>query len=138
YNSTLDVPVEKRFYVGGENSVRGFTEKSINSILRRRDDTGKLESYVREGGDSFFSFQSEFHIPLFYGIDLLGFFDGGQAFATNGDFNPFDLRFGAGPGIRWNTPVGPLKVGYGFIIQRKRFNGRKEPVGSLYIGVGPL
>ncbi|MBN8554620.1 MAG: BamA/TamA family outer membrane protein, partial [Deltaproteobacteria bacterium] len=74
------------------------------------------------------------HIPLFYGIDLLGFFDGGNVYRSNRQFHPWDLRYGAGPGFQWNTPVGPLKFGYGFILGRR--DG--EPLGHFYFGVGPI
>lgn len=127
YEDTPEVPVEKRFRVGGENSVRGYGENSINPA-------------GFEGGDSFFSFMSELYIPVVWGIDLLGFFDGGSAFASNGEFHPWDLRYGAGPGIRWNTPVGPLKFGYGFILGRREDaqGNATEPAGHFYFGVGSL
>jgi outer membrane protein insertion porin family len=118
--------------VGGEGSVRGFREKSISP----RD---------RDGGDSYFSFMSEFYIPIAYGFDLLGFFDGGNAFKSNRAWKPWDLRYGAGPGVRVNTPVGPLKFGYGFILNRRCEvsvspcpSGKFDPIGTLYFGVGPI
>ncbi|MBN8555207.1 MAG: BamA/TamA family outer membrane protein [Deltaproteobacteria bacterium] len=97
YLDTKEVPVEKRFRLGGENSVRGFGEKSINPK--------PLNGQIFDGGDSFFSFMSELHIPLFYGIDLLGFFDGGNVYRSNRQFHPWDLRYGAGPGFQWCVPT---------------------------------
>jgi outer membrane protein insertion porin family len=126
YHGTPEVPVEKRFRTGGENSVRGYGEKSINP---QSEGTRQFD-----GGASFFSFMTEVNLPLFYGMDLLGFFDGGNTYRSNKQFHPWDLRYGAGPGIRWNTPVGPLKFGYGFIVGRK--DG--EPLGHFYFGVGPI
>jgi outer membrane protein assembly factor BamA len=127
YEETAEVPVEKRFRVGGENSVRGYGENAINPA-------------GFEGGDSFFSFMSELYIPVAWGVDFLGFFDGGSAFKSNGEFHPWDLRYGVGPGIRWNTPVGPLKFGYGFILGRKTDTqgNYTEPMGHFYFGVGAL
>jgi len=121
YAETVEVPVEKRFYVGGENSVRGYGEKAINPP-------------GREGGDSFFSFMTELNIPIYKGFDLLGFFDGGNTYESITAFNPLDLRYGAGVGARWNTPVGPIKAGFGFILFRKS----GEQIGRFYLGVGPL
>ncbi len=125
FGNTHEIPVEKRFYVGGENSVRGFGEDAITPINQN-------------GGNSYFYFQSELYFPLFFGLDLLAFFDGGNAYNTNFDFKPWDLKYAAGPGIRWNTPFGPFKVGYGFILDRQRINGKLEPLGHFYLGVGPI
>jgi len=119
------IPVEKRFYVGGEYSVRGFDDQTINP----RDEVG---------GKSFFFFQSEVFAPMFGGVDLLGFFDGGNAYRTNKEWAPWDLRYGAGLGLRWQTPVGPLKVGYGFNLARRVVDGSREPLGAFYFGVGTL
>jgi len=119
------IPVEKRFYVGGEYSVRGFLDQAINPP----DDVG---------GKSFFFFQSEVFAPLLWGIDLLGFLDGGNSYSANSDWKPWELRYGAGLGFRWQTPVGPLKVGYGFNLARRTIDGSKEPFGAFYFGVGTL
>jgi len=137
YGKTQEVPVEKRLYVGGENSVRGFDEKSINPLYICNVQTGALCTQ-QNGGDSFFSFMTEINVPLFYGLDLLGFLDGGNAYNSDRNFKPWDLRYGAGAGLRLNSPVGPLKSGYGFNLERKRIDGNLEPVGAIYIGVGPI
>jgi outer membrane protein insertion porin family len=129
---TQQVPVEKRFYVGGENSVRGFNDQGINP--RSAGNPGEYDV----GGVSFFYFQTEFHVPLLSGVDFLAFFDGGNVYSTLADYQPWDLRYGAGPGLRWNTPVGPLKIGYGFNLARRVINGEREPVGAFYFGVGSL
>lgn len=126
YGDTLEVPVQKRFRVGGENSVRGFGEAAINPSNR-------------VGGDSYINFMSEINFPLKFDVDALLFFDGGNAFATNSGYKPWDLRYGTGFGLRWNTPVGPLKIGYGFIMDPQTdVNGGREPMGHFYLGVGPL
>lgn len=127
YDETPEIPVEKRFVVGGEGSVRGYGEASINPA-------------DFQGGDSFFSFMTEFHFPIFGDVDLLAFYDGGNAYSSNANYRPWDLRYGAGPGIRLNTPIGPLKFGYGFIINRKTNAAGDyiEPMGHFYFGVGAL
>lgn len=127
---TQVIPVEKRFFLGGENSVRGFKEQAINPA----DDS----SGILVGGNSYVYYQTEFYVPLLWGVDFLTFADAGNLFRYNSDWRPFDLRYTAGPGFRWNTPVGPLKIGYGFILDRKRINGKIEPVGQFYFGVGPI
>lgn len=121
YGSTEEVPVEKRFRLGGERSVRGYAEDGI-----------LLED--QNGGRSRFFFRTELNFPLTGTVDLLGFFDGGNVYAENGDFNPFDLRYGTGFGFRLNTPVGPLKFGYAFIVKPRP----GEDSGRIYFDVGAI
>jgi len=120
YGDTENVPVEKRFRLGGESTVRGYAEDAI-----------LLED--RNGGLSRFFFRSEVNFPLAGSVDLLGFFDGGNVYATNAEFQPFDLRYGLGAGIRVNTPVGPVKVGWAFPLFP-----REEEGGRIYFGIGPI
>lgn len=122
---TREIPVTKRFYVGGESSVRGFDDQSINPK-------------GRVGGNSYFYFQTEVNIPVAFGADLLGFLDAGNLYAENSGWKPWNLRYGAGGGVRWNTPVGPLKIGYGFNLHRRRIDGKIEPIGAFYFGVGVI
>ncbi len=126
YGRTSDVPVEKRLRVGGESSVRGYGEGAIRPRLENGEE--------QDGGNSFFSFMSELHIPVAGEIDFLLFLDGGRAFVETSDFRPWGLRLGAGPGFRINTPVGPLKAGYGFVV----FPREGEPLGTFYLGVGAI
>lgn len=133
---TIDVPVEKRFFVGGESSIRGFSEKEVNPLSSDPSGSGYVTRY--EGGKSLANFMTEINVPLVFDVDLLTFFDGGNVFETNTGFKPWDLRYSAGAGLRLNTPLGPIKAGYGFIINRRVIDGRREPVGSVYIGVGPI
>lgn len=127
YASTPEVPVQKRFRVGGEDTVRGYPQDGIQPVDRNGDP-------LRNGGRSRFYFRSELNIPVFGGVDLLGFFDGGNIYRTNQDFDPTDLRYGVGSGIRFNTPVGPVKFGYAFVVQPRP----NEDIGQIYFGVGPL
>ncbi|MDB5039222.1 MAG: outer membrane protein assembly complex, YaeT protein, partial [Bacteriovoracaceae bacterium] len=126
YRPSMEVPLEKRSEIGGETTVRGFGQSAINPFTKN--------GLPQIGGNSYFFFQTELNIPIAGGVDLLGFFDGGNAYLKNKDFKPWDLRYGAGPGIRWNTPVGPLKIGYGFVLGPRD----DEPAGHLFIGVGAI
>lgn len=122
---TREIPVQERFFLGGESSVRGFEDQGINP-----------PGFV--GGNSYFYYQTEVNIPLFSVIDFLGFFDAGNIYANNNEWKFWDLRYGAGVGLRANTPVGPLKIGYGFNLFRRRIDGQRENFGAFYFGVGVI
>lgn len=127
FGRTSEIPVEKRFRVGGERSVRGYSEGGIEPPQRNG------EALVN-GGQSLFFFRTELAFPVFGSVDLLGFLDGGNIYARNSDFNPFDLRYGAGLGFRFNTLFGPLKMGYAVKLDRQI----NEKFGQIYFGVGTL
>lgn len=127
FGSGEEVPVEKRFRVGGENSVRGYGEDAIVPV-------GASGELLQNGGLSQFYFRSELNLPVVGDFDLLAFFDGGNIYESFEEFNPIDLRYGIGAGVRFNTAVGPVKVGYAFVVDQRE----GESPGQIYFGIGPL
>lgn len=102
----ISVPVYQRFRIGGLNSVRGFEAGSISPY----DEVFK--EYT--GGLSMMYYNFEFRFPLLksQGITGLVFFDTGNVWENHAyDFG--DLRQSVGGGIRWYSPMGPLRIEYG-------------------------
>jgi len=93
-----DLPPSLRFYAGGDRSVRGYTYQSLGPT----DASGKVV-----GGKNLLvgSLELEYAIAKNWGI--AGFYDVGNAFNSADDFR---LAQGAGIGIRYYTPAGPLRV----------------------------
>jgi outer membrane protein insertion porin family len=108
------LPDYEKFYMGGIGSMRGFERDD----LAPRDDDG-----ATIGGDGMVQFNFELVFPLLkdVGIHGLVFFDAGKIYKERDDveFNPADLRKSAGGGIRWLSPMGPLDIEYGYILDRK-------------------
>ena len=103
------LPDYERFYLGGINSMRGFDWQDINVL----DEDGR-----EIGGDKLVQFNVEYLIPLFKKIGVVGviFFDTGNVYDEDEDIRVDDLRQSAGPGIRWLSPLGPIRLSYGFIL----------------------
>ncbi|MEO0160946.1 MAG: outer membrane protein assembly factor BamA [candidate division WOR-3 bacterium] len=104
-----EVPYYKRFYAGGtgEDGVRGYSDRSLSPIQ-----DGK-----RIGGNALFINNIELKLKFSQNFALLAFYDMGNAFASHRDFNLYDLKRGAGVGIRVEIPMmGVLgfDLGYGF------------------------
>ena len=99
-------PIYERFFLGGINSLRGW----------RYGEVGPLDPYgLVYGGDKYTVTNLEVLFPLVekYGIRGLVFFDAGNAYAENqAMFSSF--REDIGPGIRWNSPFGPLRIELGY------------------------
>jgi outer membrane protein assembly complex protein YaeT len=94
-----EVPLSRRFYAGGANSIRGYAYNSLGPM----DASGALV-----GGDGLLEASSELRFPLKGELMGLVFADAGNAVAKPFKFRPEDLRAGVGLGVRYETPVGPI------------------------------
>jgi outer membrane protein insertion porin family len=107
-----DLPIYEKFFVGGINTVRGFEYgKAGPTDPATGDPLGAKKMVV---------FSVDWIFPLSREIGLQGalFFDVGKGFDKFSDITP--LRFGAGPGIRWFSPFGPIHIDLGFNLNRKK------------------
>jgi len=108
------LPDYEKFYLGGIGSLRGFERDD----LAPKDDEG-----ASVGGDAFVQFNFELVFPILKDIGIYGvaFFDTGKVYKNRDDieFSPGDLRQSAGGGIRWVSPMGPLDIEYGYILDPK-------------------
>jgi translocation and assembly module TamA len=98
------MPPELRFYAGGDRSIRGFDYQALGSI----DDDGDVigGTYLAVG-----SLELEHYFLREWGAAV--FVDGGDAW-LKGDFS---TNIGAGIGVRWRSPVGVVRVDFGYPIQ---------------------
>ncbi len=115
-NKTKDkkLPDYEKFYLGGIGSLRGF----------ERDDLAPKDSNGDAiGGDKFVQFNLDLTFPLLkeQGMYAGLFFDTGRVYGDNEkiEFKPGDLRQSAGLGIRWMSPIGPIRLEYGFILDKE-------------------
>jgi outer membrane protein insertion porin family len=104
------LPVFERFYLGGPNSIRSFKTRQISP----QDEFG-----IRIGGTSEVLGNLEYLVPLPFDIRLAAFFDIGNVYGFKTKFDLTDLRKAAGGGIRWVSPFGPIRVDYGFNLDRR-------------------
>lgn len=106
------IPPEERFYAGGPNSVRGFSQNELGPVVRvLREDSSQLISPT--GGNAIVVGNAELRLPTAAFEGKLGFglfLDVGQVFDTRADLgNRPGLRLTPGVGIRYATPIGPLR-----------------------------
>ena len=117
-----DIPIDERFFNGGSRSVRSF--------LERRLGPSDYHGYTI-GGDTFTTFNAEYQFPLPYSLVGAAFADAGSVGATPTMLGR--MRYGVGPGIRYATPVGPLRVDVGFNPDRR--TGERRMVIQISFGM---
>ena len=104
FGGTRDIPLFERFYAGGINSVRGYERRHV----------GPFEGGDPIGGRSLVEGSVELRRPITEKFGWAVFLDAGQVSAKTLDFPLGDLRYGAGFGVRYKSPIGPLRVDLGF------------------------
>jgi outer membrane protein insertion porin family len=122
------LPVGERFFVGGINSVRGFRFGRAGPIT---------ESGVVKGGNKALFMNLEYLIPLVpeAGLKAVFFYDYGSAFDDDQAIRFRDLREGVGAGIRWISPLGPLRFEWGRNIHPQSGESDREfefSIGTLF------
>jgi outer membrane protein insertion porin family len=121
-----DLPLFERYFLGGINSIRGFTERSIGPRVPSgcvTDDAGVKTCNGTDviGGEKAVVMNTELLFPIMeqYGIRGVAFFDMGNAFGDSEKFSFGDMRRSIGAGVRWMSPFGPLRVELGFPLNKK-------------------
>ena len=122
--SGQDLPLYERFYVGGLKTVRGFDFGEAGP----EDENGDVI-----GGTKELILSAEWVFPLIKNMGLRGvvFYDAGKAFDDDENLS-FDLRQSVGFGIRWKSPMGPLRVEWGFNLSPE--DDEKDSVWDFSIG----
>ncbi len=107
-----ELPLYERFYVGGINTIRGL---GFGEGGPRNENDEKI------GGDLEAILNVELIFPISQEAGLKGvlFFDYGGAFDTDDDISGSDLRSTAGFGARWMSPMGPIRLEWGFNLNPK-------------------
>lgn len=122
-NGNKDLPLFERYFLGGINSVRGFTERSLAPRAPSGCDTNGQNCTSTDviGGDKAVVVNTELLFPIMesYGVRGVAFFDMGNAFSESQSFSFGDLRRSIGAGVRWMSPFGPLRVELGFPLNKK-------------------
>jgi len=116
------VPPSERFFAGGDTTLRGFA----------RDRVGATCNGDPLGGEGLFILNEELRFPILHALGGVLFYDAGNVYRLLDDYDIGDLRQVAGAGLRFATPIGPFRLEYGALLDRKE----GEPRGELFFSIG--
>ena len=113
-----ELPLYERFYVGGIHTVRGLRPGEAGP---KDEETGD-----KIGGTEKLVFNAEYIFSLIREVRLKGlvFFDAGNAYESFREFG--SLRYTTGAGVRWISPVGPIRLEWGYNLDRRPGEGRSR------------
>jgi translocation and assembly module TamA len=117
------IPANLRFYAGGGGSVRGFGFQLA----------GKLNEDDKPiGGRSLFELSGEMRVRITETIGAVAFVDAGTVYSSSFPNFSETLRVGVGPGLRYFSPIGPLRLDVGFPLNPRN----SDDTWQLYISIG--
>jgi outer membrane protein insertion porin family/translocation and assembly module TamA len=99
------IPFFKRYFLGGSSSLRGWGRFDVAPLSA---------SGLPLGGFSMVELSSEVRVPLWRSLGGVVFVEAGNAFERSWDVNFRDLRADAGIGLRYMTPIGPIRFDVGY------------------------
>lgn len=123
YNDTDELPLVERYFLGGRNTVRGYDQDELGPKGSDDDPTG---------GNAFLMENLELRISLGKGFGIVAFLDGGNVWIDVEDIDLSDFKFTTGLGLRYNTPVGPVRIDYGHKLEKER----GESSGEIHFSIG--
>ena len=97
------IPIDERFFNGGSRSVRSFAERELGPLDSKNNPIG---------GDTFTTLNAELDCPIIGDLVGAAFVDAGSVGHTMSD-GVGTMRYGVGGGLRYDLPVGPVRLDYG-------------------------
>jgi outer membrane translocation and assembly module TamA len=114
------VPFSKKLFLGGATSVRGWGRFEVSPLGG---------SGLPIGGNALIAASSEARVQIKGNFGGVLFIDAGDVWPNIADIDLEDLRYAAGLGLRYQTPVGPVRFDFGYQLNRiegLQVNGQPE------------
>jgi len=120
-----DIPIDEKFYLGGINTLRGYSSRTVSPIVNGVYVGGVKEAVV--------NVDYVFPIVKDFGLKGVAFFDAGNSYAPGQQlFSKLLMSYGAG--IRWYSPMGPLRLEYGIPLNPREGIDKKSGRFEFSIG----
>lgn len=122
-SAQTSLPIDRRFFTGGSNTVRSFPERGLGPQSASGDPIGG-ESYWIGSVEYIRKIKGPFHLSSFYDV--------GQVYPADTGFSFANPSQAIGLGARIHLPIGPVRFEYGYNLNRKEH----EPAGTFHFSIG--
>ncbi len=122
FGSTQELPLIERFFLGGRTTVRGYSQDTLGPKGADGNPTG---------GNMFSLVNGEFRISVGKGFGIVTFVDSGNVW-TLAENTDTSMKYTVGAGLRYSTPVGPVRIDYGYKLNREE----GESSGEIHFSLG--
>ncbi|MCX8028350.1 MAG: outer membrane protein assembly factor BamA [Thermodesulfovibrionales bacterium] len=121
FKNTQELPLVERFFLGGRTTVRGYEQDTLGPKGSDGNPTG---------GNVFAMTNLELRTNIGKGLGVVTFLDAGNVWQTTANLS--NLKYTTGLGLRYNTPVGPFRIDYGYKLNRDKGDSK----GELHFSLG--
>ncbi|MEZ4462387.1 MAG: BamA/TamA family outer membrane protein [bacterium] len=135
FGDNPSVPFNKRFYLGGANSVRGWGSRRLSPRIEECDDTGTQCDSIPVGGYTLIQGNLELRFRVAKPLWVVAFSDMGDVQAQDLTFDVTQWNYSAGPGVRVDTPLGLVRLDVGFRLNETGVYPDENTWG-VYFGLG--
>lgn len=122
-------PLSERFFAGGNTTVRGVAEDTLGT-------PATLISGFATGGGGLLILNGELRFSVWKSLAAVTFVDAGNVYALASTFQPTNLQPAVGVGLRYKSPIGPIRVDLGFNLNRRVLGARRETLTAISFGIG--
>lgn len=122
FEEIQELPLIERFFLGGRSTVRGYSHDTLGP----KGDDGNPT-----GGNMFVMSNMELRMPVWKGVGLVTFLDIGNVWRSAEEVET-ELKYTTGGGIRYKTPVGPVRLDYGHKLSAEP----GESIGEVHFSFG--
>ena len=138
------LPISERFFAGGDRTVRGFALDRLGDPVGQTGGTIDHDGFP-QGGNAMILLNSELRFRLTGAFGLVTFLDAGNVYDRVQHMSLARIRGGAGFGVRYASPIGPIAVDLGFKLGERYVFGSdqnsdasptQEPLTALHISIG--
>lgn len=125
-----DLPASERFFAGGDTTIRGFSLDTAGA-----PNTISAAGFPK-GGNALILLNGELRVPVWGDFGAALFLDSGNVFNRATEMDLGELRGSAGAGVRYRSPIGPIRFDVGFKLDRRAVAGRLESGHAFHFSIG--
>lgn len=136
YGDEPGAPIDRKLYLGGADTVRGWGLRRLSPRLEECDEENPDDcKSIPIGGQTSLVGNLELRVPIGGGFGLIGFVDAGDNQAGEVEYVPDEWNYSAGPGLRFDSPLGLIRLDLGFRLNDPGVYAG-EPGWAIHFGFG--